>query len=599
MNLQTKADFTALMHKFLDPLKPCYSAGCARLHLGETGVTYNQNAIELEAFSRPLWALVPFWVGGGSDPEFEKIYRKGLAAGTDPENPEYWGTTGEYDQCYVEMAAIACGILTAPEKLWTPLSDTEKQNLAAWLGQINAHTIPDCNWQFFRILVNLALKSVGMPYSPELLEDGLCKIDSYYSGDGWSTDGASVQKDYYIPWAIQYYGLLYSKFAADTDPRRAALYRQRAQLFAQQFVYWFDANGAALPFGRSLTYRFAMVAFWSAVAFAELDVLSPGIIKGVILRHLRWWQKQPIFDRDGILTLGFAYPNLAMCEDYNSPGSPYWALKVFLILALPEDHPFWQAEELALPQLVEKRVIPHAAQILQHSEHSEHVMMLTSGQLELNNYVNTEAKYTKFAYSSRFGFTIERGRYGIKHAACDSMLLLADGDGYYRGRRQCDEVRVDENFIWSRWSPWHDVMIETWLVPFGEWHLRLHRINSARTLQTVEGGFAVMKAEPRLCERGCLLAACNGTSVIVDLSPSIVRQPDSVVTPPNSSIMFPECASIPVLTSEIPQGESWLCCAVSASGQQRQYSAVPQLSINNNQVVIQQPENARQLSFFL
>lgn len=57
-----------------------------------------------------------------------------------------------------------------------------------------------------------------MLYSPELLEDGLCKIDSYYSGDGWSTDGASVQKDYYIPWAIQYYGLLYSKFAADTDP---------------------------------------------------------------------------------------------------------------------------------------------------------------------------------------------------------------------------------------------------------------------------------------------------------------------------------------------------------------------------------------------
>ena len=50
MNLQTKADFTALMHKFLDPLKPYYSVGCARLHLGETGVTYNQNAIELEAF---------------------------------------------------------------------------------------------------------------------------------------------------------------------------------------------------------------------------------------------------------------------------------------------------------------------------------------------------------------------------------------------------------------------------------------------------------------------------------------------------------------------------------------------------------------------
>ena len=57
MNLQTKADFAALMHRFLDPLKPLYSAGGARLHLGDTGVTYDRNAIELEAFSRPLWRV--------------------------------------------------------------------------------------------------------------------------------------------------------------------------------------------------------------------------------------------------------------------------------------------------------------------------------------------------------------------------------------------------------------------------------------------------------------------------------------------------------------------------------------------------------------
>ncbi|MFK3717956.1 DUF2264 domain-containing protein, partial [Escherichia coli] len=143
--------------------------------------------------------------------------------------------------------------------------------------------------------------------------------------------------------------------------------------------------------------------------------------------------------------------------DYNSPGSPYWALKTYLILALPEAHPFWQAEEQPLPALDEKHVIPHAQQILMHSKDSQHVVMLTAGQLELNNYVNTEAKYTKFAYSSRFGFTLERGRFGLKHAACDSMLLLADGDDYFRGRRECEEVRVDENYIFSRWSPWRDV----------------------------------------------------------------------------------------------------------------------------------------------
>lgn len=595
--LSSREDVTCAVNAILRALDRQFPAGQAQFSLGNTCAHYSADIACMEGLSRALWGLFPLMAGGAKVPFAEK-YIQAIKLGTDPQSPHYWGGTGPYDQRLVEMAAYGLGLALLQTQLTEHFSLSERENLHRWLNQITDSQMPDSNWNYFAIIVQLGFKRAGLPYDQAAIDRRFELIEAYYLGDGWYSDGPGRPKDYYISMAFHFYGLLYATLSPD-DTERAVVLRERSRLFAEGFIYLSAADGASVPFGRSLTYRFAMVAFWSAVAFAELDVLSPGIIKGVILRHLRWWQKQPIFDRDGILTLGFAYPNLAMCEDYNSPGSPYWALKVFLILALPEDHPFWQAEELALPQLVEKRVIPHAAQILQHSEHSEHVMMLTSGQLELNNYVNTEAKYTKFAYSSRFGFTIERGRYGIKHAACDSMLLLADGDGYYRGRRQCDEVRVDENFIWSRWSPWHDVMIETWLVPFGEWHLRLHRINSARTLQTVEGGFAVMKAEPRLCERGCLLAACNGTSVIVDLSPSIVRQPDSVVTPPNSSIMFPECASIPVLTSEIPQGESWLCCAVSASGQQRQYSAVPQLSINNNQVVIQQPESARQLSFFL
>ena len=138
-------------------------------------------------------------------------------------------------------------------------------------------------------------------------------------GDGWSTDGASIQKDYDIPWAIQYYGLLYSKLAADTDPRRAELYRRRAQLFAQQFVYWFDANGAALPFGRSLTYRFAQNSFWAACIWAGLEPLPLPVMKGLIVRNFNWWLEQKMFDRDGILTIGYCYPQMYMaCLLYTS-----------------------------------------------------------------------------------------------------------------------------------------------------------------------------------------------------------------------------------------------------------------------------------------
>jgi len=45
-----------------------------------------------------------------------------------------------------------------------------------------------------------------------------------------------------------------------------------------------------------------------------------------------------------------------------------------------------------------------------------------------------------------------------------------------------------------------------------------------------------MKTTHQVHARGCYLAADNGSSVTVDLSPVITRQPDSIVTPPNSSM---------------------------------------------------------------
>ena len=593
--LSSRRDVVAYLNGMLGALDKQFPPGSSRFSLGETCAHYATDIAQMEGLSRALWGLFPLMAGGEGESWSEK-YLDAIKLGTDPQSAGYWGKTGPYDQRLVEMAAYGLGLSLLGDKLLERFTEREVMNLHAWLSQITDAQMPDSNWNYFAIMVQLGFKRAGLQYDQRAIDHRFALMDAYYLGDGWYSDGPGRPKDYYISMAFHFYGLIYA--ALSGDEARADVLRERSRQFAQDFIYWSAADGASVPFGRSLTYRFAMVAFWSAVAFSGLEVFTPGIVKGIILRHLRWWQQQPITDRDGILTLGFAYPNLAMCEDYNSPGSPYWALKTWLILALPETHPFWLADEEPLPALAEKHVIPHAQQILIHAEKSQHVTMLTAGQLELNNYVNTDAKYTKFAYSSRFGFTIERGRFGLKHAACDSMLLLADGDDYYRGRRECEAVRVDENYLYSRWSPWHDVHIDTWQVPFGEWHLRLHRINSARALQTAEGGFAVMKTEHQIRERGCYLAAGNGSSVIVDLSPAITRLPDSIVTPPNSSIMFPECAAIPLLKTDIPRGESWLCCAVFASETQNS-AARPHLNITQNQVEIREPGGERQLSFTL
>lgn len=530
MELQTKNDFIALMHTFLDPLKPLYSAGGARLHLGETGVTYGQAAIELEAFSRPLWALVPFWAGGGSDAEFEAIYRRGLAAGADPDSSEYWGRCGDYDQCFVEMAAIACGILTTPQKLWQPLTKAEKQNLAAWLGQINEHTIPDCNWQFFRILVNLALKSVGMTYSAELLEDGLRKIDSYYSGDGWSTDGASVQKDYYIPWAIQYYGLLYSKFAADTDPQRAAIYRLRAELFAQQFVYWFDANGAALPFGRSLTYRFAQNSFWAACVWAGLEPLPLPVMKGLIVRNFEWWLGQKMFDRDGILTIGYCYPQMYMAERYNAPGSPYWGMKSFLLLALPDEHPFWAADAASLPALDALKPMPYANMLVQRR--AGRVTAYAAGVNEGHGHGQFPEKYAKFAYDTRFGFCASRSREVLNQAAPDNMLAFIIDDNVFV-RKVSKTWKIQASSVVSTWSPFPGIEVKTTVTPTANGHIRRHEVMSDRECEAYDCGFAVPNfasgyaesasggaAEAHTDNLACTVSSKQGEGIVINCDPN-------------------------------------------------------------------------------
>ena len=559
MQLSTKQDFQALMHLFLDPLKPYYSAGGARLHLGDTGVTYGQAAIELEAFSRPLWALVPFWMGGGSDPEFEAIYRRGLAAGSDPENPEYWGSCKDYDQCFVEMAAIACGLLNAPDKLWAPLSGAEKQNLARWLDQINHHQIPECNWQFFMILVNLALKKCGMPYDAENMARGLARIDSYYSGDGWSTDGASPQKDYYIPWAIQYYGVLYATFAADSDPERAALYRSRAELFARQFIYWFDENGAALPYGRSLTYRFAQNCFWAACVWAGLEPFPLGVMKGLIVRNFNWWLDQKMFDRDGILTIGYCYPQMYMAERYNAPGSPYWGMKSFILLALPDSHPFWSAEAEPMPALDALKPMPHANMLVARTK--GRVTAYAAGVNEGHGHGQFPEKYAKFAYDTRFGFCASRSREVIYQAAPDSMLaFVIDDNVFVRKVSLSHEIRADR--VVSKWSPFPGITVTTTVLPTADGHIRRHEIESAYPCEAYDCGFAVPNFAPGYVE-STAGGAATARNAAVSCTVSGSGEGTVIKCDPNVSL-YSTNVCIPAVRYAIPEGRTVLETEIKA-----------------------------------
>ena len=550
--MKTKQDFTAWMKRRLDPIRGLYSPGRARLLLGDMGATYPPATIGMEAFSRPLWALVPFWAGGGSDPEFEAIYRDGLVHGTDPADPEYWGVSGDYDQRFVEMAAIACGLLFAPDKLWEPLTQAQRENLAAWLGQINRRTLPACNWLFFLVLVNAALHKRGMPHDAARTEECLAQLESFYLGGGWYRDGSSDQKDYYISFAFHYYGLLYAAAMEGEEPARCALYRERAGLFARDFIYWFAEDGSALPYGRSLAYRFGQAAFWSAYVFAGLTGFSHGVVKGLLSRHLAWWDEQKMTDRDGVLTIGYAYPNLIMAERYNAPGSPYWGMKTLLLLALPDSHPFWQADPEPLPPLESLHAIEKADLLIRRKNGD--VTAYAAGVCERYGHGHVPEKYAKFAYSTRYGFSCARSQLVLHENCPDSMLaFVPDGGDAVFVRLSSKSWRVTGTSVEAEWSPFPGIEVKTVLEPTETGCRRTHTVRTAVACTAYDCGFSVRKFVP-----GFHAEAGDGFAIAANNDQSCTVRGEGegclVGADPNTNVLYPN-AEIPAVKLRFAAGE--------------------------------------------
>lgn len=572
---RTKKDVSDAFHTLFEPLVPAFSPGKAFVHLEYSGITFDIAAAGLEGYARPLWGIVPFVLGGGEF-KYWDIYRQGLTNGCDPNHSEYWGTFNEIDQRQVELCAVGFALALVPEHIWEPLSEAAKKNVAAYLIHGRNQEYPECNWKFFRVMVDLGLARVGVrDFDSAMTEKFLQDLDRYYVEDGWYRDGDDggelFRIDYYNAFAMHYYGLIYTKLKPD-DKERCRRYIERARTFAGEFTNWFADDGACVPYGRSLTYRFACGSFWGALAFADLEALSWGKIKGLYLRHMRWWANQPMMRSDQkLLTVGYAYPNLLMSEGYNSAMSPYWAMKAFIPLALGEDHPFWTAEEEDIGHGSNPVVLHTPGMVAIHNP-KDSVLYVSGPERKSMPFV--AEKYGKFAYSSRYAFSIERNLRIFETATIDNMIGFSEDGQQFRVRENYVEApRVSGNILYSRWDPWAGVKVETWVIPQkGRWHVRVHRIFSEnRELQTTEGGFSIRRYDYNVDIRQAVsstafVETATDVSGVIELSSQNVNRVPKVHGPEGDvNLHFPR-VWVPQLRGEIPAGkEKVLVIAVFAA----------------------------------
>lgn len=487
-------DLAALLLEYLEPLLGHYSPEGALLNIGSASAQYEDEVIPMEAWARPLWGLVPFWAGGGRHERFELVYQRGIETGTNPGSGEYWGTCRDHDQRFIEMGAIAYALILAPHVVWEPLSPMARGRLVSWLWQINEREVPDSNWRFFRVLVNLGLKCVGARCCQNALTEDVERLCSFYLGGGWYTDGPSetAVADHYNAFATHFFGLLYARLEERDDPAHAALFRRHARAFAHDYVRLFSARGEGVPYGRSMTYRFAQAGFWSMAAAVGADLgkpFSPAVLKGLVVRNVLAWDRRRICDNGGVLTIGYHYPNLHMAESYNAAGSSMWCLMAFACLALPADDPFWSVGPAPLPELPALAPALGGTALVARDAAGE-VTLYPSGRAPGHPFAQSDAKYSKFAYSSRFAFSVARSARTLDEAAPDSMLAFVIA-GRVFVRDGVKDSWLDGNAVVSRWSPWPGIEVETRVESVAGGHVRRHRVASAVSCEAYDCGFAV------------------------------------------------------------------------------------------------------------
>ncbi|MEI5523220.1 DUF2264 domain-containing protein [Streptomyces brasiliscabiei] len=491
----TRAHWEAMADRLLDGLVPYASPGLAQYRLPGRAGHSGPLSDGLEGFARSF-LLAAFRIagsGGRVGPALIERYAAGLAAGTGPGGgDERWPAITDRAQPMVEAASIAIALHETRPWLWDRLDDAVRGRVADWLGGFVGADVNDSNWRLFQVITEEFLASVGAPHSRAEIDAGLDRLDDWYRGGGWYTDGDGRKFDYYNGWALHLYPVLWARIAGPrADAVRVAGHRARLREFLGVHQHFFGADGAPVHQGRSLTYRFATAAPLWAGALADATPLPPGRTRRLASGTLRHFAERGAPDEHGLLTLGWYRPFLPVTQRYSGPASPYWASKAFLGLLLPGTHPVWTAPEEAAPidTADTALALPGPGWLLHSTAADGLVRLVNHGSDRLPPPpapADDSPHYARLAYSSATAPQTPPA----PEPGPDNHLALLAPDGTPSPRGRIHPLGAEGRRAASRYGGGSG-RIETVSVVHGPWEMRVHRVDAPPGTPLREGGWAV------------------------------------------------------------------------------------------------------------
>lgn len=319
----------------------------------------NKDVAYMEAFGRLMAGLAP-WLTLPDDDTEESKKRKQVREwallsyinAVNPDSPDYLLWKGE-GQVLVDAAYIADSFIRAPKELWEPLDDVTKTRYIKEFKSLRSIRASYSNWLLFRAMIEAFLLSIGEEYDAVVLDVAIRKMEEWYLGDGWYSDGPEFSFDYYNSFVIQPMLVeivevmeLHNRWCAISFD----LVLRRMQRYNQLIERLISPEATFPAFGRSMTYR--MGAFQplalSAWKYGLPETMTNGQVRNALTSVMkRMFSVEGNFGKEGFLQLGFIGHQPQIADSYTNNGSVYLTSLVFLPLGLPVNHKFWtdSAEE--------------------------------------------------------------------------------------------------------------------------------------------------------------------------------------------------------------------------------------------------------------
>lgn len=350
-----------LLYKISEPVLRNMSSGNLKknmlLEVSPNWDGRNKDVSYMECFGRTMAGIAP-WLTLPDDSTSEGIMRSQLKKwaiesyknAVDSLSPDYLGWN-KHGQVLVDAAYIAESFLRAPN-LWDALDDITKQRYVKEFKGLRRFTPVYSNWVMFVSLTETFLASIGEQYDKFRLQLGIRKINEWYVGDGWYSDGPNFAFDYYNSFVIQpmFVEALQTLLNVDSEKDFAKLYINEAidriRKYSLVLESLISPEGTFPVFGRSMTYRLGTMQALAMVAWREWlpNQISPSQVRSALTAVMKnMFDSDSNFNKNGFLTLGFTGKQEELADVYTNNGSLYMTTLAFLPLGLSGENVFWKS----------------------------------------------------------------------------------------------------------------------------------------------------------------------------------------------------------------------------------------------------------------